>query len=1455
MLSGTLAENKFYTDYPAYSASSFQLVQKISIPMNNSNWTAYGTDNGNFTCNGTECLLTVFDGQSGYFEPIHIAANNMPNVGPGWMIETYAEFCAGQANETLSDSGVGIGMDLRNQSGPPWDIIGTLNGLASRSECPNWIAANQTFIIPPADYNSGTGYLGRVEFPQLKNTTNGTMWYIANGTLTLSTTSGNGGNFGGRNGGKYMSILRPAIWFHIWFHTQNTGRLRNYTVTFYQNISFTPPPVYNVTFASPTTQSPMVTANATKVTINFTLQQDGAVRTNQISVTNVTFDDANSSIVYYTTFLNYTELRYSTVYNLNYYDANTRLYANLTPYQDCGNWNNGTENFAPKYLSNQQGILQDRLSVDTNGDLVLCTVANGATQAANVNDSALMISRMRNLANSTKGTGVFWNVTGNSSILSLNFTTKFVAGKLRNSTQFCALTFINGSNTVTLVNITTANTSSQGNLSGQPWNNQYLTVNYDYKCPDSGCTNDMAIRAHMLGDGTISTFCMIDQTVLRVGINTTVIENTTTQELSYTGSYFSINVTTPNMTYGYKNISIGIHDIITGSDLIITNKTAALYLNSNPEPPTFSQACPVVSSGPYNDTNANWTLNCNGIISDPNGDNIYNTTWWNSSSGVSIGTFPFNINTNDFSGFNNSFSTGNASIVPSIGYDGSSALNFIGKKEYLQNPTFNISNGTDLSICFRISTNFSQISPSTFQPIVRIISVKAGDGNRTQIGTDGSNPARFVSRTDTNSTANQNSISWGNNTDLTSHSICVVWDYPTVIHYFDGINVANKTVTGYAYYSNPRLEIGSSGSQMNFTLDDLQIFNYSITSGYALSYNNTRSIMLPSDSTVNEVWTANIISDDLVDYSKIQNSLTVLNLSCNAGEVESYEDLLVSSNTRLCARTYLQNDSDGNGSIAIRASNVILDCNGAAIIGNLTPGSRGISLSNMNNVTIKNCNIGYFNTNLYNFNGNNLTLTNNTVSYSIGLGIRISGLGEVKIIGNTINNSGSYGIWLTDATNATLIVNNTLFNNTRGIVLEANASYNNISGNRITYSSSRGIHLLGNNDFNHIFENNVSFSSTSAIALEGGADFNYVYNNWLYNSTSPNQIFQINANDTFVFNNSINFSGRNGIDVGGLRNNISYNVITNANHHCIDLYTATEYSDGSFNRIYNNYANGCDLISIYVGSQDHAEIYNNTVFNRIGVEGNKSVTFDTKVYNNTISSDNISLYSDALNTSFMNNYILLPSSRDIFVGGYNGIANQYDNSRFVNNFYSIGTANYSVASWGIANFSVTENSSGHIIKFLNNSAIVNFSFKGIKNFTVTNNSIQIYSLSSPFDDVRNVSNGVLLCSNALACNVTLLPNQAVEVGDFEGVPSDYEQAGGYCSDGVGLAPLLQLVGLLAIIVTVVFLAIVLGILSGFLDVNGIPAIENLLVAKEFVIAMPLVGMLIGIGIMVIGNLC
>jgi len=140
----------------------------------------------------------------------------------------------------------------------------------------------------------------------------------------------------------------------------------------------------------------------------------------------------------------------------------------------------------------------------------------------------------------------------------------------------------------------------------------------------------------------------------------------------------------------------------------------------------------------------------------------------------------------------------------------------------------------------------------------------------------------------------------------------------------------------------------------------------------------------------------------------------------------------VGADITLDGGTYYISAPDGSAAITITASNVVLDCNGATIIG--AGSGYGICVpDNINNVTIRNCNVRNYKYGIYvESSGNQLvsntletnsygivlgsssanTVTNNVANSNTYAGVYLEGSADNRIISNTVNSNKSVGVFI-----------------------------------------------------------------------------------------------------------------------------------------------------------------------------------------------------------------------------------------------------------------------------------------------------------------------------------------------------------------------------------------------------------------------------------------------------------
>ncbi len=356
----------------------------------------------------------------------------------------------------------------------------------------------------------------------------------------------------------------------------------------------------------------------------------------------------------------------------------------------------------------------------------------------------------------------------------------------------------------------------------------------------------------------------------------------------------------------------------------------------------------------------------------------------------------------------------------------------------------------------------------------------------------------------------------------------------------------------------------------------------------------------------------------------------------------------------------------------------------------------GISLENVNNSLIFKNNIShnnghgirlmssFNNTILQNIAQNNTwegiflrysannTIRNNTVMNN-HRGIRISNSVAQNIVENNyvyghssdLTNSVGIGIYFSQNMS---ITNNNILNNTYGIYLTQSAN-NTIMGNTINSNKKDGIGMQFSDNDNNKFLNNIIFNNSySGIWLGRGKKF-LVRNNTIMSSNPGITIWGSN-NVTILENKIINCSS--GIEVFGNNITITRNNLTNS---VIRLISPNEQIS-SYNITRSNLVNGRSIVfysnelgltSSNFSSPGQIILYNvnNSILSKLEVLGGGITTL--YCYNLTMSDNSIQGYNYGL--SIVNSYNITVNNNTIFDSLWGGIdLLQSDDCNITKNF-------------------------------------------------------------------------------------------------------------------------------------------------------------------------------------------
>jgi parallel beta-helix repeat protein len=229
--------------------------------------------------------------------------------------------------------------------------------------------------------------------------------------------------------------------------------------------------------------------------------------------------------------------------------------------------------------------------------------------------------------------------------------------------------------------------------------------------------------------------------------------------------------------------------------------------------------------------------------------------------------------------------------------------------------------------------------------------------------------------------------------------------------------------------------------------------------------------------------------------------------------------------------------SSGDG-IIVEKNNVIVDGDGYTLQGTFT--SKGIDLTERNNVTIKNINVRDFHYGINLYSVTNCTVTGNNITNNSQFGVKFRISSNCTISNNDIMNNTYVGVWLFSSSKFT-ISGNAITDHFYGIYLyPAGASNNTLCQNNIM-NNSYGVRLVNRADNNIIWGNNLT-NNDQAISFSSSPN-NTIYANTIANNnygvglmTSSNNTFHHNAflNNTIqvYVSNSANYWDQ-GYPLGG----------------------------------------------------------------------------------------------------------------------------------------------------------------------------------------------------------------------------------------------------------------------------------------------------------------------------------
>ena len=216
--------------------------------------------------------------------------------------------------------------------------------------------------------------------------------------------------------------------------------------------------------------------------------------------------------------------------------------------------------------------------------------------------------------------------------------------------------------------------------------------------------------------------------------------------------------------------------------------------------------------------------------------------------------------------------------------------------------------------------------------------------------------------------------------------------------------------------------------------------------------------------------------------------------------------------------TLTENILSAADGIFVERSDIVIEGAGYTVEGSRTYPDRGICLSGIANVTIKNISIKHFYYGVWLDSSSNNSISGNTIANnSKGIALyRYSN--DNSISGNNITNNQDNGIMLNSSSNRNSISGNSITNNHYGIGFYYSSS-NSVSGNTIT-NNSDGIWLVSSSS-NSISGNTIANNQNDGVWLDSSSN-NSISGNNITNNAYGVHLFSGSSDNTLYHNNFVN---------------------------------------------------------------------------------------------------------------------------------------------------------------------------------------------------------------------------------------------------------------------------------------------------------------------------------------------
>ncbi|MBU1973908.1 MAG: hypothetical protein KKH52_00765, partial [Nanoarchaeota archaeon] len=382
-------------------------------------------------------------------------------------------------------------------------------------------------------------------------------------------------------------------------------------------------------------------------------------------------------------------------------------------------------------------------------------------------------------------------------------------------------------------------------------------------------------------------------------------------------------------------------------------------------------AAPTVSSVVLNSTNMSTNYTSENLtlyfdVADGDGDSVKNiTNWFVNGTSIMVLNMPFeggsqNGNATgvpngakDYSGYGNNGTVVNATWNRTGGYDGKGAYEFDSIDDYIV--VGGLSGGAITSHTIVAWVKPDDLSGHVLNPAFGMFYTNTQ--TRYYFSKSSSPNLQVRWRHSDGSYVSYNLISPGMSSDLWHH-IAIVYDNETntVSGYLDGaIGVTNNNMDRYSTFNNFYLGTASAYDLMNGTIDEVQIFNRSLSAEQISAlYQNSTDLIVSQETTKGENWSAVVTPNDGTEdgTSKESNGVIILNSPASIALLSPTNTSAVNPNASTdFSWNFIDADNDAQSAYQILIANNSNFNNPEVNITNTTSNAYHTTTLNQTNIT------------------------------------------------------------------------------------------------------------------------------------------------------------------------------------------------------------------------------------------------------------------------------------------------------------------------------------------------------------------------------------------------------------------------------------------------------------------------------------------------------------------------